>query len=178
ARAERHDHGILITPAGPAAAAPTPDTPAEPAPARAAPTAAAELRDVAMRYGEGRRARVVLDGFGATFESGRMTALTGRSGSGKSTVLRLLAGIEHPTSGQVVVLGQSIGGLDRAAGAGFRRAHVAVVAQEAGLVDYLSATENVTLAMAMRGLGEGEAATESAATWLSRVGLGHRLEHR
>jgi putative ABC transport system ATP-binding protein len=55
---------------------------------------------------------------------------------------------------------------------------VAVVAQEAGLVDYLSATENVTLAMAMRGLGEGEQAVQTAATWLSRVGLGARLEHR
>jgi len=179
ARAERHDQGILITPAGPAAAPAADEAAApEPAPVRAAPTAAAELRDVQMRYGEGRRARVVLDGFGAAFAAGRMTALTGRSGSGKSTVLRLLAGMEHPSAGEVVVLGRSIGGLDRAAAADFRRSHVAVVAQEAGLVDYLSATENVTLAMALRGLGEGEAAAESAATWLSRVGLGHRLEHR
>ncbi len=178
ARAERHDHGILITPAGPAAAAPAPEAPAGPAPARAAPTAAAELRGVAMRYGEGRRARVVLDGFGATFASGRMTALTGRSGSGKSTVLRLLAGMEHPTAGEIRVLGQSIGGLDRAATAAFRRRHVGVVAQEAGLVDYLSATENVTLAMSVRGVGEGEAAAETARTWLARFGLEHRLGHR
>jgi ABC-type lipoprotein export system ATPase subunit len=178
ARAERHDHGILITPAGPAAApAPEEEAPAPP-PERAEPTAAAELRDVHMRYGEGRRARVVLDGFDATFASGRMTALTGRSGSGKSTVLRLLAGMEHPGAGEVVVLGTDVSRLDRAAAAAFRRRHVAVVAQEAGLVDYLSATENVTLAMAMRGLGEGEQAVETAATWLSRVGLGHRLEHR
>jgi ABC-type lipoprotein export system ATPase subunit len=178
ARAERHDHGILITPAGPAASVPAPAPPAEPAPDRVAPTAAAELRGVEMRYGEGRRARVVLDGFGATFASGRMTALTGRSGSGKSTVLRLLAGMEHPTAGDVCVLGQSVGGLDRAAAAAFRRRHVGVVAQEAGLVDYLSATENVTLAMSVRGVGEGEAAAETARTWLARFGLEHRLGHR
>jgi ABC-type lipoprotein export system ATPase subunit len=178
ARAERHDHGILITPAGPAAAAPTPEVPSEPAPARAAPTAAAQLRGVEMRYGEGRRARVVLDGFTTTFESGRMTALTGRSGSGKSTVLRLLAGMEHPTAGEVIVLEQPIGGLDRAAAAAFRRRHVGVVAQEAGLVDYLSATENVTLAMSVRGVAEGEAAAETARTWLARFGLEHRLGHR
>jgi ABC-type lipoprotein export system ATPase subunit len=179
ARAERHDRGILITPAGPVAAAePESPTPAESPQARAAPTAAAELRGVGMRYGEGRRARVVLDGFGATFEAGRMTALTGRSGSGKSTLLRLLAGMEHATAGDVIVLGQSIGGLDRAAAAAFRRRHVAVVAQEAGLVDYLSATENVTLAMSVRGVGEGEAAAETARTWLSRFGLEHRLGHR
>jgi ABC-type lipoprotein export system ATPase subunit len=180
ARAERHDHGILIRPAGPAgaAAAAEPSVAAAPAPARPAATAAAELRGVVMRYGEGRRARVVLDGFGATFETGRMTALTGRSGSGKSTLLRLLAGMEHPTAGDVIVLGRAIGGLDRAAAAAFRRSHVAVVAQEAGLVDYLSATENVTLAMAVRGVGEGEAAAETARTWLSRVGLEHRLGHR
>ena len=151
ARAERHDHGILITPAGPAAAAAADSAAAPPpVPGRAAPTAAAELRGVQMRYGEGRRARVVLDGFAATFEAGRMTALTGRSGSGKSTLLRLLAGMEHASAGEVIVLGQSIGGLDRAAAAAFRRRHVAVVAQEAGLVDYLSATENVTLAMSVR----------------------------
>jgi energy-coupling factor transport system ATP-binding protein len=179
ARAERHDHGILITPAGPAAAAaPDPAAAAAPPPARAAPTAAAELRGVHMRYGEGRRARVVLDGFGATFEAGRMTALTGRSGSGKSTLLRLLAGMEHPTAGEVIVLGQAIGGLDRAAAAAFRRRHVAVVAQEAGLVGYLSATENVTLAMSVRGAGDGEAAAETARTWLSRFGLERRLAHR
>ncbi len=60
ARAERHDHGILITPAGPAAAAPDSPASAAPPPRRAAPSAAAELRGVDMRYGEGRRARVVL----------------------------------------------------------------------------------------------------------------------
>jgi ABC-type lipoprotein export system ATPase subunit len=107
-----------------------------------------------------------------------MTALTGRSGSGKSTVLRLLAGMEHPTAGDVIVLGQAVGGLDRAAAAAFRRRHVGVVAQEAGLVDYLSATENVTLAMSVRGVGEGEAAAETAHTWLARFGLEHRLGHR
>ena len=53
------------------------------------------------------------------------------------------------------MLGQSIGGLDRAAAAAFRRRHIGVVAQEAGLVDYLSATENVTLAMSVRGRRRG-----------------------
>ena len=172
ARAQRHDQGILLTPAGPADAPREPDAAAPPAGAAARRRApAAELRDVQMRYGEGHGARVVLEGYSATFEAGRMTALTGRSGSGKSTLLRLLAGMEHPTAGEVVVLGHSIGGLDRAQAAGFRRRHVGVVAQEAGLVDYLSATENVTLAMAVRGVGEGEAATEAARTWLGRVGL-------
>ncbi|HEY3763956.1 MAG TPA: ABC transporter ATP-binding protein [Gaiellales bacterium] len=181
ARAERHEHGILITPAGPAAARAEPEPAAAQARAAAVSaetTIAAVMRGVGMRYGEGRRARVVLDGFDATFDTGRMTALTGRSGSGKSTVLRLLAGMEHPTSGEVVVLGMSVGGLDRAEAAAFRRSHVGVVAQEAGLVDYLSAIENVTLAMSVRGRGEGEEAAETARTWLGRFGLEHRLEHR
>jgi putative ABC transport system ATP-binding protein len=179
ARAQRHDLGILLTPAGPAA-----ETQSEPG-ATATPRAerpeagpAAELRDVEMRYGQGHSARVVLAGYSATFESGRMTALTGRSGSGKSTLLRLLAGMERPTAGEVIVLGHSIGGLDRALAAAFRRRHIGVVAQEAGLVDYLSAIENVTLAMAVRGVGEGEPAAEAARTWLSRVGLEQRLGHR
>jgi energy-coupling factor transport system ATP-binding protein len=179
ARAQPHEQGILITPAGPAAAPPSgPAAAVAPLAARPEATAAAELRDVQMRYGEGHRARVVLEGYSAVFEAGRMTALTGRSGSGKSTLLRLLAGMEHPTAGEVIVLGHSIGGLDRALAAGFRRRHIGVVAQEAGLVDYLSATENVTLAMAVRGVGEGEAAAEAARTWLSRFGLEQRLGHR
>jgi putative ABC transport system ATP-binding protein len=131
-----------------------------------------------MRYGAGRRARTVLHGFDAAFESGRLTAVTGRSGSGKSTLLRLLAGMEHPTAGDVIVLGRSVAQLGRAEAAAFRRAHVAVVAQETGLVDYLSALENVTLAMAVRGADEGEAADELARTWLANVGLEHRLAHR
>jgi ABC-type lipoprotein export system ATPase subunit len=178
ARAQRHDLGILLTPAGPAAEAQTaPDAAAAPA-ERPEAGPAAELHNVQMRYGEGHGARVVLENYSATFESGRMTALTGRSGSGKSTLLRLLAGMEHPTAGEVIVLGHSIGGLDRALAAGFRRRHIGVVAQEAGLVDYLSAIENVTLAMAVRGVGEGEPAAEAARTWLSRVGLEQRLGHR
>jgi ABC-type lipoprotein export system ATPase subunit len=131
-----------------------------------------------MRYGEGRRARTVLDGWSDTFEAGRMTAVTGRSGSGKSTLLRLLAGMEHPTSGEVIVLGRSVSGFSRAEAAAFRRTHVGVVAQEAGLVDYLSALENVTLAMSVRGADEGEAADEHAREWLANVGLEHRAGHR
>jgi ABC-type lipoprotein export system ATPase subunit len=178
ARAERGEHGILITPAGPAEE-PCPE--AAPAPPRAAPRGAAgiaaELRGVGMRYGEGRRAREVLAGFDAAFESGRMTAITGRSGSGKSTLLRLLAGMEHPTAGDVFVLGHDVTGFDRAEAAAFRRDHVGVVAQESGLVDYLSAVENVTLAMSVRGRGDGAEADETARTWLARFGLEHRADH-
>jgi ABC-type lipoprotein export system ATPase subunit len=181
ARAERHEDGIMITPAGPAHA---PDRAEGRAPAavperaQAPAPAAAELRGVGMRYGEGRRARIVLDGFDATFETGRMTAITGRSGSGKSTLLRLLAALEQPTAGEVTVLGRAMGDLDRARAAAFRRSHVGVVAQEAGLVDYLSAVENVTLAMSVRGRGDGEEAAEIARTWLARFGLEHRADHR
>jgi ABC-type lipoprotein export system ATPase subunit len=179
ARAERHDHGILITPAGSVPAVVPPAGEAPP-PERERPPggAAAELRDVVMRYGAGRRARVVLDGFSDSFESGRLTAVTGRSGSGKSTVLRLLASMERPTAGEVIVLGRSVGGLDRTAAAAFRRRHVAVVSQEAGLVDYLSATENVVLAMSVRGVADGHEADDEARVWLARFGLEHRLGHR
>jgi ABC-type lipoprotein export system ATPase subunit len=178
ARAERHEQGILITPAGPTVAREEAGAaPAAPA-SRPAPTAAAELREVQMRYGEGARARIVLENYNAAFEAGRMTALTGRSGSGKSTLLRLLAGMEHPTAGEVIVLQRSLGALDRAAAAAFRRRHIGVVTQEVGLVDHLTATENLTLAMAVRGKGEGEPAAESARLWLARVGLEQRQNHR
>jgi putative ABC transport system ATP-binding protein len=136
--------------------------------------AAAEVRGVTVRYGSGRRAHDVLDGLTATFRAGRLTAVTGRSGSGKSTLLRLLAGLEHPSAGEVTVAGVRLETLSRAGAARFRRDHVAVVSQEAGLVGHLSAAENVALALAARGRRDPDAVLE----WLDRLGLGHRTHQR
>ena len=179
ARAERHDHGILITPAEPAAAVPDSPTVRGAAPQRAAPSAAAELRGVDMRYGEGRRARMVLDGFGATFESGRMTALTGRSGSGKSTVLRLLAGMEHADGRR---RGRARAGDGRARPRPRPRRSAAATSASSRRRRALSTTSRRPRTSRWRcrcaGSGEGETAAETARTWLSRFGLEHRLGHR
>jgi ABC-type lipoprotein export system ATPase subunit len=173
ARAERRDDGVLIVPAGDAAVEPG-VAPVEPAAPGGPAGVAAELRGVVKRYGTGRRERTVLDGRSATFAAGRMTAVTGRSGSGKSTLLRLLAGLDRPTSGEIVVAGEVISGRSGAELAEFRRRHIAVVSQEAGLVGHLSAVENVELALAVRGRPE----PDLARAWLGRLGLDHRLDQR
>ena len=135
----------------------------------AAPAAAvAELAAVGKRYGS----RVVLDDVTAAFAPGRLTAVVGRSGSGKTTMLHLLAGLERPTSGSVTVAGTPLGTLTRTELAALRRRHVALVTQEPGLVPYLSALENVELGLALR-----DAPADGARDALCTVGLGERLDH-
>jgi ABC-type lipoprotein export system ATPase subunit len=128
----------------------------------------AELRDVVRRF----NGRAVLPGVSASFRGGTLTAVVGRSGSGKTALLHLLAGLDRPTEGRVVVAGREIEALDRAGAAALRREHVALITQEPGLVPHLSARENVELGLLVRGLeGDAEAA-------LTEVGLGARLDHR
>jgi putative ABC transport system ATP-binding protein len=104
------------------------------------------------------------------FVSGRLSAVTGPSGSGKSTLLNLLAGLDLPTTGEVVVAGTSISELDATGRAGLRRDRIGLVTQGTDLVPFLTAQESVELALALRGVDRG-AATERAAGALAAVGL-------
>jgi putative ABC transport system ATP-binding protein len=106
---------------------------------------------------------------------GRLHAITGPSGSGKTTLLHLLAGLELPDAGQVTVDGMELSALDRAGRAALRRARIAYVGQQAGLVPHLSALENVELVLSLRGLGGGRIAALAA---LESVGLGERATQR
>jgi ABC-type lipoprotein export system ATPase subunit len=108
-----------------------------------------------------------------TFESGRLSAVTGPSGSGKSTLLHLLAGLDLPTAGEVHVLDQPISQLDATERALIRRAHIGVVTQGSDLVPFLTAQESVELALAMRG-----APTAIAAETLAAVGLEELAQQR
>ena len=130
----------------------------------------AELRAVVKRFPGA--AKPVLPGVSASFAGGTLTAVIGRSGSGKTTLLHLLAGLDRPTEGRVLVQGREIEAMSRADSAAVRRAHVALITQEPGLVPHLSARENVELGLLVRGL-EGDPAAA-----LTEVGLGARLDHR
>jgi ABC-type lipoprotein export system ATPase subunit len=145
------------------------EAPAEAPVAASNTNTVAALRKLTKRYGE----RVVLDGVGADFQSSSLTVVTGPSGSGKTTLLHLVAGLELPDSGAIDVLGTDIADLDRAARARFRRDHVGYVGQQPGLVPTLSATENVELALTLRGLPP-DAAREA----LVAVGLEDRATQR
>jgi putative ABC transport system ATP-binding protein len=117
----------------------------------------------------------VLEGLSVEFRAGLLHAVTGPSGSGKTTLLHLLAGLELPDAGTVEVDGSNLTGLDRAGRAALRRAKIAYVGQQAGLVPHLSATENVELALAVRGHKETRPAALAA---LDAVGLGERTTQR
>jgi putative ABC transport system ATP-binding protein len=117
----------------------------------------------------------VLDGLDAEFQAGRLHAVTGPSGSGKTTFLHLLAGLELPDAGSIEVDGAELTTLDRTERAALRRAKIAYVGQQAGLVPHLSALENVELVLALRGVEETRAA---ALTTLESVGLGERATQR
>jgi energy-coupling factor transport system ATP-binding protein len=139
--------------------------------------AVAELRRVGKLFGSGRYTTEVFAGFSARLSENRFTVVTGPSGSGKSTLLNLLAGLELPSEGEVVVLGEMVSSLDRSARAELRRTRLGVIAQDAALVPFLSARENVELTLAARGLPQADAAAAADET-LAAVGLAELAGHR
>ena len=135
---------------------------------------AIEARDVTKIVGSGRHARTLFARLDASFARGALVAVTGPSGSGKTTLLHLLGGLAAPTSGVIFALGERLDALDRSERAAFRREHVAVISQQIGLIPFLSARENVELALAMRGRASDDAGRD-AADALEAVRLGERL---
>ena len=105
---------------------------------------------------------------------GEMTSLTGVSGSGKSTLISLLAGLMLPDSGQVVFDGDDIADLDDPARARLRAQRIGVVLQSGNLIPFLTAVENVELAIK---LADGDRPAARATGLLSEVGLEDRLNH-
>jgi ABC-type lipoprotein export system ATPase subunit len=137
----------------------------------------AEAHGVGKRYGEGARETVVLDGLDAAFRGGRVTALTGPSGSGKTTLLHILGGLRDPSVGSVSVLGKPLAELGREERAALRRDPIAFIPQDPGLTRFLSARENVELALDLRHVSPEEA-RQRALDALSAVGLAERAEQR
>ena len=131
------------------------------------------IRRVTKSYGRAETKRIVLDGVDADFPASTVTVVTGPSGSGKTTLLHLVAGLELPDEGEIQILGNDVAALDRTGRAGFRRDHVGYVGQQPGLVAMLSATENVELALGLRGLPP-----EGAREALVAVGLEDRAGQR
>ncbi|HWW21225.1 MAG TPA: ABC transporter ATP-binding protein, partial [Steroidobacteraceae bacterium] len=105
---------------------------------------------------------------------GESVALVGPSGAGKSTVLALLAGLDLPSSGEVVLSGQTLSSLNEDGRAKLRAERVGFVFQSFHLVPSLTALENVMLPLELSGRSD---ARERATQMLSRVGLNRRLGH-
>jgi putative ABC transport system ATP-binding protein len=117
---------------------------------------------------------VILDDVSLSVGRGEAVAVVGASGSGKSTMLALLAGLDQPTSGEVWLDGQPISRLDEDGRAKVRAARVGFVFQSFQLLPSLTALENVMLPLELAGQRKPES---EARQLLVRVGLGDRLEH-
>jgi ABC-type lipoprotein export system ATPase subunit len=128
-------------------------------------------------YGSGQGQVFALRGVSATVRPGEFVAVTGQSGCGKSTLLHLLAGLDTPTTGTVLVNGTDLGRLDEDGRTAFRGRHIGVVFQAFHLLDILTAEENVALPLTLAGASTA-VANQKAREVLDRVGLGARARHR
>lgn len=134
---------------------------------------AVEVIDLVKTFDEGRTRAV--DGASFSVEQGEFVAITGPSGCGKSTLLHLIAALERPDSGRIVVLGQDIsGGHDLSR---YRARTVGLVFQLHNLLPNLRAVENVEVPMYETGLGMGER-RRRALELLELVGLGEKAQRR
>jgi ABC-type lipoprotein export system ATPase subunit len=109
--------------------------------------------------------------------AGEQVALIGRSGTGKTTLLHILAGILRPDQGEVTVVGQRLDRLGEAARDRHRGQHIGMVYQTFNLLQPFTALENVLLG-ALFGRGAGGDARLRAEALLQQVGLGERMHHR
>ncbi len=129
-----------------------------------------DIKDVTKEYGTA----TALSGVTFTVDRGVWCAVVGASGSGKSTMLNIIGGLDSPTSGCVAMNEVDLCALTEDQMARFRRENVGYVFQQSHLVPYLTSVENVMLAQYFHSLTD-EAEVEQA---LKRVGMGHRLGHR
>jgi putative ABC transport system ATP-binding protein len=133
------------------------------------------LRDVRMQYRAGPQPVTALDGVTEDLMAGTFTAVMGPSGSGKSTLLHCAAGLERPTTGEIVLDGVRLADLDETGRTVLRRERVGFVFQAFNLVSSLTAAQNI--ALPARLAGRRVDPPELAAA-LAQVGLADRAEHR
>ncbi|HEY5717931.1 MAG TPA: lipoprotein-releasing ABC transporter ATP-binding protein LolD [Motiliproteus sp.] len=119
----------------------------------------------------------VLNGVNLTIAAGDRIAIVGSSGSGKSTLLNMLSGLDDPSSGEVFVAGQYLGGLNQNQRARLRNQHLGFVYQFHHLLAEFTALENVAMPLLLGKTPVAEA-RERATHLLQRVGLGARTGHK
>jgi putative ABC transport system ATP-binding protein len=132
-------------------------------------------QEVTRRYGEGDTAVHALRGVSMDVERGRLTAIMGPSGSGKSTLMHILAGLDRPTSGDVVLDGTSIAKLGDTDLTKLRRRHIGFVFQFFNLLPMLTAEENVVLPLELAGQKPERGWVDEV---IEKVGLADRRTHR
>jgi ABC-type lipoprotein export system ATPase subunit len=178
ARAQPMADGVVVTRATSGSGPTPPSSPeAPPQPPERWVPVRVELCCVARTYGNGLTRRQVLSGLTHEFAPGQMTAVTGRSGAGKTTLLKLVAGLDRPSSGQVMLDGHPLGDHTGEELASLRRQRIGYLSQEPAPIGFLSAEENTVLILRIRGW-DADAAAERAVTALTRAGLADRARQR
>ncbi|MFC3384234.1 ABC transporter ATP-binding protein [Couchioplanes azureus] len=128
-----------------------------------------QIDGVRRQYGE----TTALNGVSLRIGAGEAVAVMGPSGCGKSTLLNMVAGLDRPTSGSVVVHGQDLGSLDETGLALFRRRRIGMIFQFFNLIDDLPALDNVALAAQLAGVPAGQA-RRRARELLGELGIADR----
>ena len=138
------------------------------------PAPAIALEDIRLTLKSAAGPVNILSGITLSVEQGEAVALVGPSGSGKSSLLMVAAGLEAPTSGRAVVAGRDITRLSEDELAKFRRNHVGIVFQSFHLIPTMTALENVAVPLELAGAAD---AFERARAELETVGLAARVDH-
>ena len=134
-----------------------------------------DIQDLSKSFREGNQLREVLQGCDLRVPRGEFTAVVGKSGTGKSTLLNLISGIDRPDSGRIMIHGQDLTGLDERERTLFRRRKIGFVFQFFNLIPTLTALENVALPVELIGVPLAES-RQRAGDLLDEVGLGDRLD--
>ncbi len=134
-----------------------------------------ELRGVTKTYGTGPAQVHAVRDVNLTLDSGEFTAFVGPSGSGKTTLLNLVGCLDQPSSGEVLIEGNSTSHLGDGALAHLRARRIGFIFQSFNLIPVLTALENVELAMQLAGDSQGR---ERARQMLTEVGLASHLDRR
>ena len=135
------------------------------------------MKAIRKVYSMGRMDVEALRGIDLDIGNNEYVAVVGPSGSGKSTLMNILGCLDTPTSGEYLLSGEKVGGLDRNRLAEIRNKRIGFVFQNFNLLPYASALENVELPLLFGGVGTRER-HDRAAAMLARVGLEDRMEHK
>jgi putative ABC transport system ATP-binding protein len=139
------------------------------------PDIAISARNVTLSFGTGDARTDVLKGIDLDIHNGETIGILGPSGSGKSSLMAVLSGLEQVSAGQVLVAGTDFGALDEDALSRARRGKIGIVLQSFHLLPTMTALENVAVPLELS--GRSATAFEKAREELEAVGLGHRLGH-
>jgi putative ABC transport system ATP-binding protein len=135
------------------------------------------MRGIRKVYNTGRVEVEALRNIDLDIGGNEYVAIVGPSGSGKSTLMNILGCLDTPSSGEYVLSGETVGGLDRNRLAEIRNKHIGFVFQNFNLLPYASALENVELPLLFAGVPTKER-QERAAAMLERVDLKDRMDHK